>query len=63
MRRALINALGQLADSEDEAVVEVGESVLSILREYLRGIPDPGAKGMEISLSADLGGGFPKRKG
>jgi len=36
MRRVLINALGKPSDSEDAAVVEVGESVLSLLREYLR---------------------------
>ncbi|MCZ6679336.1 MAG: hypothetical protein O7E52_19060 [Candidatus Poribacteria bacterium] len=42
MRRAFVNALGQLylADSDDEAVVEMGESLLSEFKAYIAGISD-----------------------
>ena len=40
LRRTFVNALGQLANSEDGTVVEIGNSLLSDFKTYIAGVSD-----------------------
>ena len=49
MRRNFLNALGQLADAEDEDVVELGEELFSEFSEYVASLPDEERKTWEAA--------------
>ena len=49
MRRNFLNALGQLADAEEEEVVELSEELFSEFSEYAAGLPDEERKTWETA--------------
>jgi len=49
VRRNFLNALGQLADAEDEEVVELGEELFAEFSEYVAGLPGEERKTWETA--------------